>query len=49
MGMLLDDVWQRREKILLEIIYNEQVHIIIKDNTKYESEKYKKLDELKVK
>ena len=36
-------------KILLELICNEQVHMIIKDNTKYESDKYKKLEELKIK
>ena len=36
-------------KLLLELICNEQVHMIIKDNTKYESDKYKKLEELKIK
>ena len=40
---------KEKKKLLLEIICNEQVHMIIKDNTKYESEKYRKLDELKVK
>lgn len=40
---------KEEKKILLEIICNEQAHMIIKDNTKYESEKYKKLEELKVK
>ena len=37
------------KKVLIELICNEQTHMIIKDNTKYESEKYKKLEELKVK
>lgn len=36
-------------KMLLELICNEQVHMIIKDNTKYESDKYKMLEELKIK
>ena len=40
---------KEEKKLLLELICNEQVHMIIKDHTKYESEKYKKLDELKVK
>lgn len=37
------------KKILIELICNEQTHMIIKDNTKYESDKYKKLEKLKVK
>lgn len=40
---------KEERKLLLELICNEQVHMIIKDNTKYESEKYKKLEELKIK
>lgn len=36
-------------KLLLELICSEQVHMIIKDHTKYQSEKYKKLEELKIK
>lgn len=36
-------------KMLLELICNEQVHMIIKDNSKYQSDKYKKLEELKIK
>lgn len=35
--------------LILELICNEQIHMIIKDNTKYMSDKYKKLEELKVK
>lgn len=37
------------EKLLLELISNEQIHMIIKDHTKYESDKYKNLEKLKVK
>mgnify|MGYP003555553837 CR=1 FL=1 len=40
---------KEEKKLLLELICNEQVHMIIKDHTKYESDKYKKLEELKVK
>ena len=36
-------------KMLLELICNEQVHMIIKDNSKYKSDKYKRLEELKIK
>lgn len=37
------------KKTIIELICNEQTHIIIKDHTKYESEKYKKLEKLKIK
>ena len=40
---------KEEKKLLLKLICNEQVHMIIKDHTKYESDKYKKLEELKVK
>ena len=40
---------KEEKKLLLELICNEQVHMIIKDHTKYESDKYKKLEKLKVK
>ena len=36
-------------KILLELIGNEQIHMLIKDEKKYDSDKYKKLEELKIK
>ncbi len=39
----------KEKKLLLELISNEQIHMIIKDCDKYESDKYKKLEELKVK
>ena len=38
----------RERKLLLELISNEQIHMIIKDHTRYESEKYKALERLKV-
>ena len=40
---------KEEKKILIELICNEQTHMIIKDHTKYESDKYKKLEKLKVK
>lgn len=36
------------KKLILELICNEQIHMIIKDATKYDSEKYKALEKLKV-
>ena len=36
-------------KIIIELISNEQIHMIIKDHNKYDSDKYKKLEMLKVK
>ena len=40
---------KEEKKLLIELICNEQTHMIIKYNTKYDSDKYKKLEELKVK
>lgn len=40
---------KEEKKLILELICNEQIHMIIKDHTKYESEKYKKLEKMKVK
>ena len=40
---------KKEKKVLIELICNEQTHMIIKDHTKYKSEKYRKLEELKVK
>ena len=40
---------KEERKLLIELICNEQTHIIIKDHTRYDSHKYKKLEELKVK
>ena len=37
------------KKLLLELICNEQIHMIIKDHTKYDSDKYMMLEILKTK
>lgn len=39
---------KEEKKMLIELICNEQTHMIIKDHTGYESDKYKKLEELKI-
>ena len=36
-------------KLMLELIGNEQIHMLIKDERKYDSDKYKRLEELKIK
>ena len=40
---------KEEKKLLMELICNEQIHMIIKDHTRYDSDKYKKLEELKIK
>ena len=40
---------KEEKKMLIELICNEQTHMIVKDHTKYDSDKYKKLEGLKVK
>ena len=40
---------KEERKMLITLICNEQIHMIIKDHTKYISDKYKKLEELKAK
>lgn len=40
---------RRDKKILIELICNEQTHMITKHPESYESDKYKHLEELKVK
>ena len=40
---------KEEKKLLLEIICNEQIHMIVKDHTRYESDRYNRLEELKVK
>lgn len=40
---------KEEKKLLIELICNEQTHMIIKDHTRYESDKYKKLEKLKIK
>ena len=48
-GYELESLSKEEKKILIELICNEQTHIIIKDHTKYDSNKYKSLEALKVK
>ena len=40
---------KEEKKMLIELICNEQTHMIVKDHTKYDSQKYKKLEEWKIK
>ena len=40
---------KEEKKLLIELICNEQTHMIIKDQPKHESDKYRKLEEVKVK
>ena len=40
---------KEEKKLLIELICNEQTHMIVKDHTKHDSDKYRKLEELKVK
>ena len=40
---------KEEKKLLMELICNEQIHMIIKNHTRYDSDKYKKLEKLKVK
>ena len=40
---------KHEKKMLIELISNEQIHMIIKDHTRYDSDKYKELERLKVK
>lgn len=40
---------KEEKKMIIELICNEQTHMIIKDHTKYNSDKYKKLEILKIK
>lgn len=40
---------EHERKVIIELICNEQTHMIIKDHTKYDSDKYKDLEALKIK
>ena len=40
---------KHEKKMLIKLISNEQIHMIIKDHTRYDSDKYKELERLKVK
>lgn len=39
----------KERKLLIELIGNEQIHMILKNQNKYNSDKYKALEKLKVK
>ena len=46
----MTEVFKKEEKkLLMGLICNEQIHIIIKNHTRYDADKYKKLEELKIK
>lgn len=40
---------EKEKRIIIELICEEQTHMIVKDHTKYSSDKYRKLENLKVK
>jgi len=40
---------KQEKRIIIELICNEQTHMIIKDSSKYSSSKYKELEKLKIK
>lgn len=40
---------KEEKKLLIEMICNEQTNMIVENSSQYESEKYKTLEELKVK
>lgn len=42
-------ITKEEKKMLIELVSNEQIHMIIKDPNKYKSKKYVVLEELKVK
>ena len=42
-------ITKEEKKMLIELVSNEQIHMIIKDPNKYKSKKYVALEELKVK
>ena len=43
------NITKEEKKILMELVSNEQIHMIIKDPNKYKSKKYAALEALKVK
>ena len=44
----MDKLTQVDRKLLLDLICNEQVRMIVKDCHSYESDRYKKLERLKI-
>lgn len=45
----MGNITKEEKKMLIELVSNEQIHMIIKDHNKYKSKKYAKLEALKVK
>ena len=45
-----EEIFTKHErKLLIELLCNEQTHMIMKDHTKYDSSKYKDLEIMKIK
>lgn len=42
-------ITKEEKEIIIKLICNEQTHMIVKDSMKYKSDKYKKLEKLKIK
>ena len=40
---------KKEKKVIIELICNEQTHMIVNDHTRFDSNKYKELEELKAK
>lgn len=40
---------EREKDLIVELICNEQTHMIMKDHTRYDTEEYKELEALKIK
>ena len=45
----MGNITKEEKKMLIELVSNEQIHMIIKDPNKYKSKKYTALEALKVK
>ena len=43
------NITKEEKKMLIELVSNEQIHMIIKDPNKYKSKKYSALEVLKIK
>lgn len=41
-------ITKEEKEIIIKLICNEQTHMIVKDSMKYKSDKYKKLEKLKI-
>ena len=45
----IDFLTKHNRKLLIELICNEQTHMIVKDHTRYDTDKYKELEALRIK